>query len=187
MKVCFIALIPLVLALCAGCQDFFTYSPLGFLERDPETLSKEQQLLYAEQALSSGNEDAMGKALSVVIDQLVDDPNNVKLLLLAGNLWWTLSHAPVALQNYLFDNSNQFPAPGTYDVFVADIEGRLTQPNDIPYLRAAAAAYMAAEANGGTLHAVQQLVTGIGLISINIANLPVAAVYLDAAITALVP
>jgi hypothetical protein len=112
MKAYFFIIISFILVLCFGCQDVFTYSPLDFLERDPKTLSKEQQLLYAKQALSSGNEDAMEKALSVVEDQLADDPNNAELLLLTGDLKWTLSRAPIAMQNYLFDNNNEFPDPG---------------------------------------------------------------------------
>lgn len=189
MKAYLSILIILVLAVCFGCQDVFTYSPLDFLERDPSTLSKEQQLLYARQALSSGDDSAMNKALNIVVNELIPaDPTNPDLWLLGGDLKWTLSHAPIALQNYLFANNNQFPAPASYGAFLTDIEAELSSAEKTLMRDAADTFYYTnAEQNfGATLHAIQLLATGIGLLSAGDPYLNATA-YLDAAIAALTP
>lgn len=56
----------------AGCENFFTSSPLAFLQRDPASLSAEQQIQYAEDALTSGDTEAMESAYEVLKDS--DDP-----------------------------------------------------------------------------------------------------------------
>ena len=74
----------LFVVFISGCQNFFTYSPLDILQRDPDSLSKEQQLVYARQALSSGNKKAMEDALDIVVNDLIpDDPTNPDLYLYA--------------------------------------------------------------------------------------------------------
>jgi len=189
MKAYMYAVIILVLAVILGCQDIFTYSPLDFLERDPSTLSKAQQLLYAQQALSSGNDSAMAAALDVVENDLIpDDPTNPDLWLLAGDLKWALSHASIAMQNYLVDNSNQFPAPAAYAAFLLYIENVLSNAEETLMKDAADIFYYTnAEQNyGATLHAMQLLATGVGLLSAGDPYLN-ATTYLDAAIAALVP
>ncbi|MBN1798824.1 MAG: hypothetical protein JW822_09615 [Spirochaetales bacterium] len=193
MKAYASVIILLLLAVIFSCQDIFTYSPLDILERDPKTLSKEQQLLYAEQALSSGRRGVMIDALDVVVNELLpDDPTSVKLNLLVADLLWALSNAPIALQNYLFDNSNQFPDPGVpadFPLFVADLESRLNPPDDILALQTAAVYYWNVEnILGGSLHAMQQLATGIGLLSIDpVANFAIATPYITNAINAMIP
>ncbi|MEJ2664201.1 MAG: hypothetical protein P8107_09195 [Spirochaetia bacterium] len=177
-----------LLFLLFGCQDIFTYSPLDILQRDPASLSKDQQLLYAQQALSSGDDSPITSAIDIVENTLIpDDPANADLYLLLGDLKWTRSHTPFALQDYLFNNSNQFPAPANYLAFVTSIESGLSAA-EITLLEEAAdnCYYYAENTLGATLNAIQQLAAGIGLLS---AGDPYgnAAAYLTNAINILVP
>ena len=59
-------LILLVLMTLAGCQDIFTYTPLKGLQRDPSTLSASQRLVYAQEALASGDKEAMQAAYNAI-------------------------------------------------------------------------------------------------------------------------
>jgi hypothetical protein len=58
--------------LLAGCQDVFTYAPLSFLQRAPSSMSHEQAMNYAEQALASGDEAAMKAAFEALKDDTSD-------------------------------------------------------------------------------------------------------------------
>jgi hypothetical protein len=190
----------LLLFILSGCQDIFTFSPLDILQRDPSTLSKEQQLLYARQALSSGNRSAMEDALDVVTNDLIpDDLLNPELYILAADLMWTLSNTPIALQNYLFDNSQEFPDPGVaalFTPFVNNLESRLTE-DDKQLMQAAASFYWIADNMlGGSLNGVQQLAAGVGTLSYQLSLLPglqepliiiAAENYISDAIKILVP
>jgi hypothetical protein len=190
----------LLVFFISGCQDIFTYGPLDFLQRDPSTLSKDQQLLYAQQALSSGKRSAMEDALDVVVNDLLpDDPTNPELYILAADLMWTLSDTPIALQNYLFENSQQFPDPATpalFPTFVGDLESRLT-PEDILLLQIAASFYwMANTTLAASLNGVQQLAAGVGILSYQLslplgsqdpAMITAAETYITDSINILVP
>ena len=66
----------------SSCEQAFTTSPLSWLERDPDNMSKEQQIRYAEDALRSGSKSSASKAydaLSKNVDG--DDPAELNLLL----------------------------------------------------------------------------------------------------------
>ncbi|TVQ25478.1 MAG: hypothetical protein EA382_06930 [Spirochaetaceae bacterium] len=54
------------LLVLTGCELVFTTSPLAFLQRDPSKLSAEQQITYAQNALASGDRDAMAKAFQAL-------------------------------------------------------------------------------------------------------------------------
>jgi len=172
-----------------SCQDIFTFSPLDILQRDPATLSKDQQLLYAQQALSSGDRTVMTDALDVVMTSLVpDDPFNPDLHLLAADLMWRLSYVPEALQSYLFANSQQFPDPLAPAAFITYIDNYLTSVGaDTTYIVNAAYKYRDdAEGNGATLNAVQDLATGIGFF-LAVPPDADATTYLQNGINGLVP
>jgi tetratricopeptide (TPR) repeat protein len=176
MKAYVYALIILGTILIFGCQNFFTYSPLDILQRDPDTLSKEQKLLYARQALSSGNKDAMEEALDVVVNDLIpDDPTNADLWLLCGDLLWTLSDVPDAILDYLNANDQTFPDQSSVaevDTFVHYIEGRL-EPDEILLFQASASVYYSVDTTPSILNPIQQLAAGLGLLSVQLA-LPLA-------------
>jgi hypothetical protein len=177
----------LLVFFISGCQDIFTYGPLDFLQRDPSTLSKDQQLLYARQALSSGKRSAMEDALDVVVNDLLpDDPTNPELYILAADLMWRLSYVPEAVQSYLFANGQQFPGVADYGIFTTSINSYLISAGtDSTLIIAAAILYDAVNTSGVPLNGVQDLATGIGLyLSGDLAN---GAAYLTAAINILVP
>ena len=58
---------PLIIAvsivfILLGCEQFFTYSPIAFLQRPVSDLPLEQQIRYGEDALASGDAGAMAAA-----------------------------------------------------------------------------------------------------------------------------
>ncbi len=81
----FLAGVVLLLAAAVAlgsCEQAFTTSPLSWLERNPDNMSKEQQIRYAEDALRSGSTSSASKAydaLSKNVDG--DDPAELNLLL----------------------------------------------------------------------------------------------------------
>lgn len=80
----------------SGCEQIFTASLLSFLQRDPANLPPEQQVAWAEQALASGDPEAMAKAYELV----KDDPANAYL---AASLAVELSGIPVVLTQAIAD------------------------------------------------------------------------------------
>jgi hypothetical protein len=85
-----------LLALLAGCQAVFTYSPLSFLQRDPADLPPDQQVSWAEQALASGDPQAMAQAYDLV----KGDPDQAYL---AASLAAELSGVTQALADAIAD------------------------------------------------------------------------------------
>ena len=109
-----------LLALLAGCQAVFTYSPLSFLQRDPANLPPEQQVSWAEQALASGDPQAMAQAYELV----KDDPDQAYL---AASLAAELSGVTQALADAIADLENILnmdqPTLQTYlEGFVASLD-----------------------------------------------------------------
>jgi hypothetical protein len=90
-----LVVVALVLLL-AGCEAIFTASLLSFLQRDPSKLSPEQQVTWAEQALASGDPEAMAEAYELV----KNDPDNT---LLAARLALELSGVGDVLSAMLQD------------------------------------------------------------------------------------
>jgi hypothetical protein len=84
----------------AGCQNVFTYSPLKFLQRDPSNLPAEQKVAWAEDALSSGDPQAMEDAYQALQEEAdaYDDP---ELTYLAARLALELSGVPQLLFDIL--------------------------------------------------------------------------------------
>jgi hypothetical protein len=88
----------LLALVLAGCQDMFTTSLFSFMQRDPADLPPAQQVAWAEQALASGDPDAMAKAFAM----LEDNPNQTYL---AASLAAELSGVPQALAQAVADMS----------------------------------------------------------------------------------
>ena len=59
-------IVALIVLALASCQAVFTFSPLSFLQRAPSTLTVDQKVSYAEEALASGDREA----LTAVYDDL---------------------------------------------------------------------------------------------------------------------
>jgi hypothetical protein len=83
-------------ALLGGCEAVFTASFLSFLQRDPANLPAAQQAAWAEQALASGDPDAMAEAYELV----KNDPANE---LLAAHLALELSGVPQVMSDMIQD------------------------------------------------------------------------------------
>jgi hypothetical protein len=66
MRKAAVFLVPALVTLLVGCQAIFTFSPLSGLQRDPSTMSPEQRLTYAQDALASGDTAAMQKAYNAI-------------------------------------------------------------------------------------------------------------------------
>ncbi len=67
--------IPLLIALLVSlgsCEAVFTYSPLSGLQRDPSSLPTGQKITYAENALASGDPDAIRQAYDAIDEELQD-------------------------------------------------------------------------------------------------------------------
>jgi len=84
------SLVFMLLLLLAGCQAIFTYSPLSFLQRDPANLPLDQKIAWAENALASGDPEAMATAYDAIKDVSGVD-------YLAANLALELSGVPQLL------------------------------------------------------------------------------------------
>ena len=67
MKRSIILIVITVLVLC-GCERVFTSSLLEFLQRDPASYTDAQKLIFAEDALASGDEAAMAAAFELLAD-----------------------------------------------------------------------------------------------------------------------
>ncbi len=153
--------LPLVFVL-AGCQAIFTYSPLSFLQRDPANLPLDQKITWAENALASGDPEAMATAYAAIKDESGVD-------YLAANLALELSGVPQLLfeviegdidystitdmENFLqqLDSSYVSAAGGHYNDTLANDPGSLTGTDYI--LGAASLLFQAADLNGGSMGA----------------------------------
>jgi|GEM_PF-5201491 len=96
-----------VLMILAGCQDIFTYTPLKGLQRDPSTLSPAQRLVYAQEALASGDKNAMLAAYNAIKNDTSPDAVH-----LTAELGIELSGVP-ALINDAVTNESTLTGSGT--------------------------------------------------------------------------
>jgi hypothetical protein len=88
-KKLFLTAAALLIWYLAGCQQVFTYSPLGFLQRPLSSLSTAQQISFGEDALASGDPEQMAAALAAL-----QGTNTVGAQYLASQLGVTLSNVP---------------------------------------------------------------------------------------------
>lgn len=150
-----------VLAL-AGCEQFFTTSVLSGLQRDPSNLSFDQQVAYAESALSSGDEDAMADAYDALSDSLEDENNDdpalnslaAELAVGASGLTNTLPDLVDAAVNGAF--SDQTELANTVNDVLGDV--------DYTYIDEANGQLDDIQANGGEVTAEQYVFVAAGLI-----------------------
>jgi hypothetical protein len=89
-----------VLMLLGGCQALFTYTPLKGLQRDPASLSAEQKLVYAQDALASGDKSAMQAAYNAIKADTGNDASH-----LAAELGIELSGVPGLIDSAVTDES----------------------------------------------------------------------------------
>jgi len=154
------SLVLLLLLILAGCQAIFTYSPLSFLQRDPANLPLDQKIAWAENALASGDPEAMATAYDAIKDESGVD-------YLAANLALELSGVPqllfevmegdvaidnqIDLENFLqqLDSSYLSAAGDHYNDTLSNDPDSLTGTDYI--LGAASLLFKATELNGGSM------------------------------------
>jgi hypothetical protein len=96
----YIGILFAALLLLGSCEAIFTYTPLKGLQRDPSSLSAEQRLTFAQDALASGDEDAMKEAYDAI-----KDDSGLDASYLTAELGIELSGLPDLIHSYLTDSS----------------------------------------------------------------------------------
>jgi hypothetical protein len=86
--------------ILGGCQAIFTYTPLKGLQRDPSSLSPAQRLVYAQDALASGDTTAMLAAYNAIKADSGNDASH-----LAAELGIELSGVPGLIDSAITDES----------------------------------------------------------------------------------
>lgn len=138
--------------LLGGCQAMFTFSPLSSLQRPPSSMTPEQRLTYARDALASGDAAAMRSAYEAIVNDTSADAQYV-----AAQLGIELSGVPTVLRDCASDPSTITASLNTIDAFIAS-------HNLDPNLMVAAAGQLYNAALGGvTLTAMDRVMGSMGL------------------------
>jgi hypothetical protein len=103
-----------VLMLVGGCQALFTYTPLKGLQRDPASLSPEQKLVYAQDALASGDKSAMQAAYNAIKADTGNDARH-----LTAELGIELSGVPGLINDAITDESLVTGSGNTIAAYIA--------------------------------------------------------------------
>ncbi len=144
------ALVFSVLIVLIGCQAVFTFSPVSFLQRDPSKLSLDQKKTYAEDALASGDSDAMLAAYNAIKDDATGSTDG-ELNLLAAKLAMELSGVPDLLNQVLSGDIDLSASGGS-----SDFDALLAELNT-SFLVEAAGFYTDADTNGANLNSTDYL------------------------------
>lgn len=156
----------MLLALAAlsilGCEQVFSTNLFTGLERDPSNLSLDQQIVYAQSALASGDSGKMAKAYDALSDS-IDGTDDAELNLLAADLALGASDLQSVYDEIVgvalgegTDLSDQAALADGLNAVLGDV--------DYDYVLEAQAQIDAAEANGGTVSEEQYLLVAVGLI-----------------------
>jgi hypothetical protein len=137
MRKAAVFLVPALVLLLAGCQAIFTFSPLSGLKRDPSTMSPEQRLTYAQDALASGDTAAMQKAY----DAIKNDTSG-QAQYTAAQLGIEISGVPTILREIASD-------PSTVTTQLNAIDSFITSHNLDPNFMVAAAGQLINAAAAG--------------------------------------
>jgi hypothetical protein len=108
----------IVLMFLGGCQALFTYTPLKGFQRDPSSLSPEQRLVYAQDALASGDKTAMLAAYNAIKADSGNDASH-----LAAELGIELSGVPGLIDSAITDESLLTGSGDTIATYIADHPG----------------------------------------------------------------
>ncbi len=143
-----------------GCQAIFTYSPLSIFQRDPSTLSAGAQKTYAEDALASGDSEAIAKAYSSITALLAKNPEDPELNLLAAKLGVEVSGVPE-----LIDQIVQGKLDLSGSSAVSDVSDFINSSGVDPSVMVQAGEYYrAADANGGELSSTDYIMGSLGIL-----------------------
>lgn len=145
-----------------GCEQVFSTNLFTGLERDPSKLSLDQQIVYAQNALASGDPDKMAKAYDALSDSIegTDDP---ELNLLAADLALGASELSSVFDDIAGIALGDDTDLSSQDDLAAGLDGTLGSV-DYSYVAEAQAQIDAAVANGGEVSEEQYLLVTMGLI-----------------------
>jgi len=151
---CFFTVTGAVLFL-AGCEAVFTFCPVTFLQRPASSLTAEQQLEYAQDALASGDAATMESAYAALKALLDAGSTDSSTQYTASQLAMELSGAPAALMDAL-----TALASGS----AADLDISALDTIDTTLLIEAAQYLQDAKENGADLTATDYALGGLGLL-----------------------
>lgn len=143
----------LVLMILVGCQAIFTYTPLKGFQRDPSSLSPEQRLVYAQDALASGDKTAMRAAYDAIKADSGNDASH-----LAAELGIELSGVPGLIDSAMTDESLLTGNSTTIAQYIADHPGL-----DPTLMMDAGSRMLALDAAGYPLSTNDRILGAIGL------------------------
>ena len=145
--------------LFGSCENVFTYSPLVALQRDAANLAPEQQVALAEEAINSGNEEAMSELLDALSES--EDPT---VLPVAADLALTLSGGPeiaTALTTTALSLDPEDPA--AVEAALASFSETLEAQVDVEKIDQAVSLIDKTVAAGGTPTSEQYLLAAVSL------------------------
>ena len=156
----------LLLALLAlsilGCEQVFSTNLFAGLERDPSKLSLDQQIVYAQSALASGDSGKMAKAYDALSDS-IEGTDDAELNLLAGDLALGASDLQGVFDEIIDVALGEGTDLSDQGDLAAGLDGALGDV-DYSYVAEAQAQIDAAVANGGEVSEEQYLLVTVGLI-----------------------
>jgi len=147
-----LVLLAAVLA-CSGCQAIFTYFPLTGLQRPPSSMTPDQPLTYAKDALASGDIAAMKRAYDAIVNDTSADAQYT-----AARLGIELSGIPTVLREVAGDTSTIAANLDTIGAFIASHN---LDPN---YMVAAGLQLKALDSAGQTLTTMDRAMGAMGLL-----------------------
>ena len=148
--------------LFTGCEQVFTANVFSSFTRDPSKLPFDQQVAYAESALSSGDAATMADAYDALAASLAKNNNtDADLNLLASNLAVGASgltdQLPDLVQAAMDGNfATQADLATAVDAVIPTI--------DYSYISAAQSQLADAKTNGGTITEDQYLMVAVGMV-----------------------
>lgn len=156
----------LLLALLAlsilGCEQVFSTNLFAGLERDPSKLSLDQQIVYAQSALASGDSGKMAKAYDALSDS-IEGTDDAELNLLAADLALGASDLQGVFDEIIDVALGEGTDLSDQGDLAAGLDGALGDV-DYSYVAEAQAQIDAAVANGGEVSEEQYLLVTVGLI-----------------------
>jgi hypothetical protein len=147
-----------VVFLLLGCEQFFTYSPIVFLQRPVSDLTLEQQIQYGEDALASGDAGKM----TVAYEELDSETDSPEAQYIAAQLAIELSGVPEFMVEAMDPESGlTMELTEDPDGFMAFVEENGLDP---AYLVQAAENLQTAQALGVELEPMDYLMGTLGLL-----------------------
>jgi ferritin-like metal-binding protein YciE len=159
MKACLIGPVTscIILLALSSCEAIFSTSALSWAQRDPSSLSLEQKLTYAQDALASGDEASMKKAY----DSLKTTSDNSLKPLVAELAFGAagVTQAMTDIMGDLINSSSEAQIESAINQLLAGFSA-----DDVALIVSGSALVDAAAAGGAALTANQYMLAGVGML-----------------------